>query len=325
MKGWQEKMTFNLLITSSNYSDGSLEKELLSPLGVNIKVANSPTEDEIIEYGIDANGILVGYTPIGKRAFEELTNLKIIVRTGIGVENIDLDMAKEKKVRVCNVPDYCLNEVADHAMALLLSLERKIVFQSNQVLQKEKWEGVNSIKPIYGLENRVLGLVGFGGIGRNVAKRAQSFGLQVIVYDPFISEEITLNYGVDLVSFEKLLIECDYLSLHAPLTNKTRHMINDESLSKMKTTAFLINTSRGGLVDNNALYNALKEKNLAGAGLDVIEADLAGAKKFKEFNNVVITPHTGYYSLAASKKMRLNSADEIARFIKGESQKHQLV
>ncbi|MDX9851524.1 MAG: C-terminal binding protein [Anaerolineaceae bacterium] len=318
-------MKFKLLITSSNYSDGSLEREMLSSLGVEVIVENSPTEEQIIEHGQDANGILVGYTPIGIKAFQELNNLGIIVRTGIGVENINLNVAKEKNIRVCNVPDYCLNEVADHAMALLLSLERKIVYQSNLILQNGKWEGVNAIRPIYGLSGRILGLVGFGGIGRNVAKRAQSFGLKVFAFDPFANKDIAHEYGVELVPFKTLVTESDYLSLHAPLTDSTKHIINSESLSLMKASTYLINTSRGGLVDNNALFEALTNKKLAGAGLDVIEDDLAGALRFREFQNVIITPHTGYYSLASSKKMRINSAEEIARFIKGEKLKNQLV
>ena len=213
-------MQYQFLMTSSNYSDGAIEREILNPLGADVKVENSPKEEDIIKNGIGATGIFVGYTPIGINAMSQLLDLKIIVRVGIGVENIDLDAARKKDIRVCNVPDYCLNEVADHAMALLLSLERKIVYQSNSILVDEKWEGVKGIAPIYGLQDRVLGLIGFGGIGRNVARRAQSFGLKVIAHDPYADSKVASELGVDLVSFDEFISKSDYMSLHAPLMIK---------------------------------------------------------------------------------------------------------
>lgn len=318
-------MKFKLLITSSNYSDGSIEREILDPLGVDIIVKNSLTEDDVILNGKGVNGILVGYTPIGIKAMQVLSDLKIIVRTGIGVENLDLKAAQDKNIRICNVPDYCLNEVADHAMALLLSLERKIVYQSNSILLEGKWETVKAIAPVYGLGGRTLGLIGFGGIGKNVAHRAQSFGMKVIAFDPYAKPDLASELGVELVNFEKLITECDYLSLHAPLTESTKHIIDKDALSKIKASTYLVNTSRGGLVDTDALLEALLENRLAGAALDVVEGDLAGALKFAALKNVIITPHTGYYSLASSRKMKVNSAEEIARFIKGERLRNQLV
>lgn len=318
-------MKFKLLITSSNYSDGSIEREILNPLDAEVIVANSPTEEDVIMNGKGVNGILVGYTPIGIKAMQSLPDLKIIVRTGIGVENLDLKIAQEKGIRICNVPDYCLNEVADHAMALLLCLERKIVNQSNSILVNGKWGTVKEIAPVYGLGGRTLGLVGFGGIGKNVARRAQSFGLKVIAYDPYAKTDSARELGVELVTFEKLISESDYLSLHAPLTESTRHIINRDALSKVRASTYLINTSRGGLVDTDALVEALQEYRLAGAALDVVEDDLTGALKFVGLKNVIITPHTGYYSLASSRKMKVKSAEEIARFIKGEKLRNQLV
>lgn len=317
-------MSFKLLITSSNYSDGSIEKEILKSLNVEVNVIDSPTEADVIKNGDGVNGIIVGYTPLGTAVMEHLKDLKIIVRSGIGVENINLAEAKKRNIRVCNVPDYCLNEVADHAITLMLALERKIVYQTNTILQDGKWESVKAIAPIYGLSGRVFGLIGCGAIGRNSAKRAQAFGLKVIGYDPFIPSEVAHEYGIEMVGLDDLFSMSNYISLHAPLTESTRHIVNERTLSLVNSSTYLVNTSRGGLVDTDALLSALKEGRLAGAALDVVEDDLAGALKFVGLKNVIITPHTGYYSLASSKKMKVNSAEEIARYINGEALKHQL-
>ena len=317
-------MNSEILITSSSFPDGNIEREILAPLGCKLTIVECKKEEEIIDAGKDAIGIIVTFTPIGKKVFEALPNLKIVVRSGIGVDNIDLAAANEHGVRVCNVPDYCINEVADHAMALLLSSERKIVQLHNRIASGT-WDGFKAAKPIYGLKDRVLGLIGFGGIGRLLVSRAKAFGLKVIVYDPYINPEVIIDMGVTSVSYEKLLSEADFISLHVPLVNETHHIIDREALSKMKPNTYLINTARGPLIDREALKEALTNGKIAGAALDVIEDDLDGANSLTHLPNVIITPHTAFYSESSLLLLRKACAEEIARFIRGEPAKNMVV
>jgi D-3-phosphoglycerate dehydrogenase / 2-oxoglutarate reductase len=317
-------MSKYVLLTASDYSDGSLERKILEPLGITLKIVHCKTEEEVIDAGKEAIGLLVTYTPIREKVMSALRGLKIIVRCGIGVDNLDLDKAKEYGIRVCNVPDYCLDEVADHAMALLLALERQILLQNNDIKNKE-WKGIKRVQTIRGLQGSVLGIVGLGQIGRKVASRAQAFGLRTIAYDPYFPEKNAGQFGVTLKSFDDLLSESDFISLHPPLTNDNFHLFNANTFTKMKSTAYLINTSRGPLIDRQALLNALLEHKISGVGLDVIEDDLEGTLELSKLDNVIITPHTAWFSQNSFIELKKRSAEEIARFLRGEQLLHSLV
>lgn len=313
-----------IVMTASDYSDGSLERRILEPLGAELKIVGCKDETDVITAAKGATGILVTYTPIRETAMTALTDLKIIVRCGIGVDNLDLNAAKVRGIRVCNVPDYCLDEVADHAFSMLIALERRL-FQQSLDLRRGEWKGIAGVKEIRGLQGAVLGIVGLGQIGRKLAERARPFGMKVIAYDPYVSEEDALNIGITMLSFDQLLTDSDFISLHPPLTSENHHMFNNETLEKMKSTAYLINTSRGPLIDRRALFEAIKNKKIAGAGLDVVEDDLDGTRDLSLFDNVINTPHTAWYSQYSFNELRRKSAEELGRFLQGQSLKHPLV
>jgi D-3-phosphoglycerate dehydrogenase len=247
----------------------------------------------------------------------QLTRCKAIGRFGLGVDNIDLVTAKEKGIAVNYVPDYCIREVSDHAMALLLALIRKIPF-SNKLVQSGRWE-MPAVVPIRRIEGTVLGLVGFGHIPRLVAPKAQAFGMKVIAYDPFAKPEAFKNAGVESVDFDALLETSDYVSLHAPLLPETRGMMNAAAFAKLKKGAYIVNTARGPLIDEQALVAALESGQVGGAGLDVVATEpLAKDSPLLGRDNVVISPHTAFYSIEALDELQTKCASDVARVLSGK-------
>ena len=247
----------------------------------------------------------------------ELKRCKAIGRFGLGVDNIDLPAAKEFGIAVNYVPDYCLREVSDHAMALLLALARKVTF-ANKLVQSGRWE-VPPIVPLRRLEGQVLGLVGFGNIPRALAPKAKAFGLKVITYDPYVSQDALAATGVESVSFDDLLARSDFISVHAPLQPATRGLMNAKAFAKMKKGAYLINTARGPLVDEPALIAALDSGHLGGAGLDVVTNEpLPKDLPLIGRDNVILTPHTAFYSVEALEELQTKCATDVARVLSGE-------
>jgi len=232
-----------------------------------LRMAKSAAADDILAVARDADAVLVTYAKLPGELLKELKRCKVIGRFGLGVDNIDIPAAAQLGITVTYVPDYCLREVSDHAMALLLALARKIPF-SNRLVQSGRWE-VPPIVPLRRLEDQVLGLVGFGNIPRTLAPKAKAFGLKVITYDPYVVAEALAATGVESVSFDDLLARSDFISVHAPLQPATRGLMNAKTFAKMKKGAFLINTARGPLVDEPALIAALDSGHLGGAALDV--------------------------------------------------------
>ena len=301
------------------------EKEILEKYA-EVKLARSPSEEDIIAEAKDADIIMVVYAKITKRIIDSAKKLKGIVRYGIGVDNIDLEAATQRKIPVANVPDYCVGTVADHAFALLLALNRKLLVANNIIKTgayintwtspSEKIKGVD-------LEGRTIGIIGLGKIGRAVAARAKGFGLKILAYDPYISKEDAEALGVKLTDLDNLLRESDFVTIHAPLTPQTRGMINEEKLKLMKKTAYLINVARGPIVDEKALYKALKEGWIAGAGMDVYEKEPPDPDNplFK-LENVVLTPHIAWYTEDALWRLEMTAVNEAIRILKGEMPKN---
>jgi D-3-phosphoglycerate dehydrogenase len=247
----------------------------------------------------------------------QLKSCKAIGRFGLGVDNIDLAAAKELGIAVNYVPDYCLREVSDHAMALLLALARKVVF-SDALVQSGRWE-VPPIVPLRRLEGQVLGLIGFGHIPRALAPKAKTFGLKVIAHDPYVAPAVLAAAGVHGVSFDDLLARSDFISVHAPLLPATRGLINAAAFAKMKDGAFLINTARGPLVDETALIAALDAKKLGGAALDVMTSEPpAEDSPLFHRDNVILTPHTAFYSVEALEELQIKCASDVARVLSGD-------
>jgi D-3-phosphoglycerate dehydrogenase len=247
----------------------------------------------------------------------QLKNCKAIGRFGLGVDNIDLPAAKELGIAVNYVPDYCLREVSDHAMALLLALARKVPF-SDKLVQSGRWE-VPPIVPLRRLEGQTLGLIGFGNIPRALAPKAKAFGFKVLTHDPYVKADTLAAAGVEGVSFDDLLARSDFVSVHAPLLPATRGLMNAAVFAKMKKGAYLINTARGPLVDEPALIAALDSAQLGGAGLDVVTTEpLAKDSPLLGRDNVILTPHTAFYSVEALEELQTKCASDVARVLSGE-------
>lgn len=315
---------FHVLQVSTGYSDGKLEAEEIIKAGGTHSLIASTDPADIAAAGRDANGLLVTLTNVPGSLMEQMTNLKVIVRAGIGVDNIDLDTAKRKHIRVYNLPHYCQDEVADHTVALLLCLERKLYSQVQDV-KRGVWNPARVYKPIRGLQGACVGFLGCGGIARRVAARLHPFGVQTIGYDPYLPKEIAAQAGIQLMGQKDVIAQANYLSLHMPLTEKTRQMINAQTLSQMKQGAFLINSARAGLVDHKALYQAIVQGHLGGAALDVVEGDIQGTVPFKDLENVLITPHSAYYSAQADVKIRAQAGELFAAIIRGEEPDSRIV
>ena len=304
---------YSVFMTDTIFPDTSIEEEELSSIGAELKLASSKDPSTYLSEGADCDAMLVVYAPVGAEVIEGLNRCRVIVRTGIGVNNIDVAAATRRGIMVANVPDYCLDEVADHTIALFLSGIRKVVFLNNRV--KEGSWNVNEAKPVPRLRGKVYGVMGCGAIGRRVAERASSFGMEVVGYDPYTPEEALSEAGIRKIGdLDEFLGSVDALSLHVPLTDETRHIINREKLEKMKPGAYLVNTSRGGLVDEAELYEALKEGVIAGAGLDVLEKEPPeGVPPLAELPNAIITPHAAFFSEGAVPELRRKAAREVVR------------
>jgi D-3-phosphoglycerate dehydrogenase / 2-oxoglutarate reductase len=304
-------------ITDSPFPSLDPAKKALARLDPEYRMAKSANADDILAVARDADAILVTYAKLPGELLRQLKNCKAIGRFGLGVDNIDLPAAKELGIAVNYVPDYCLREVSDHAMALLLALARKVTF-SNRLVQSGRWE-VPPIVPLRRLEGQVLGLVGFGNIPRALAPKAKAFGLKVLTHDPYVASGALASTGVEGVSFDDLLARSDFISVHAPLLPATRGLMNAAAFAKMKKGACLINTARGPLVDEAALVAALDTGHLGGAALDVVATEpLAKDSPLIGRDNVILTPHTAFYSVEALEELQTKCASDVARVLSGE-------
>jgi D-3-phosphoglycerate dehydrogenase len=283
-----------------------------------LRMAKSAATEDILSVARDADAVLVTYAKLPGDLLKKLMRCKVIGRFGLGVDNIDIPAATQLGITVTYVPDYCLREVSDHAMALLLALARKIPF-SDRLVQSGRWE-VPPIVPLRRLEGQVLGLVGFGNIPRALAPKAKAFGLKVMTHDPYASADVLKALGVENTSFEELLARADFVSVHAPLLPVTRGLIDAAAFAKMKKGAFLINTARGPLVDETALIAALDSGRLGGAALDVVTVEpLAKDSPLLGRDNVILTPHTAFYSVEALEELQTKCATDVARVLSGET------
>lgn len=282
-----------------------------------LRMAKSAASDDILAVARDADAILVTYAKLPGDLLRQLTRCKAIGRFGLGVDNIDVAAAAACGITVTYVPDYCMREVSDHAMALLLALARKVVL-SNDLVQAGRWE-MPAVVPIRRLAGQVLGLVGFGNIPRQLAPKAQAFGLRVLTHDPYVAPDVLAAAGVEGVSFDDLLARSDFVSIHAPLLPATRGLFNADAFAKMKRGAVLINTARGPLVDEAALIAALDAGRLGAAALDVVATEpLAKDSALLGRANVILSPHTAFYSIEALEELQTKCASDVARVLSGE-------
>ena len=292
-------------------------REVVGRIGAELQLAAEATPDGILRVAADADALLVTYAKITAPMIEKMPRCRIISRFGIGVDNVDLDAATQSGIVVTKVPDYCLDEVSDHAMALLLALVRKIPFANAQV-HAGKWS-MPAVVPIHRVRGSVLGLVGFGRIPQLVTPKAQGFGIKVIACDPFVPQDVFARAGVERVDFKQLLATSDYVSVHSPLLPETRNLFNADVFRQMKPTAYLINTARGPIVDEVALAAALDGKEIAGAGLDVMPTEPPEGSPLFGRDNVIITPHTSFYSEESLVDLQTRAAEEVVAVLSGRA------
>jgi D-3-phosphoglycerate dehydrogenase len=306
-----------IAVTDSPFPSLDPAKAALARVDPELRMAKSTSAEDILAVARDADAILVTYARLAGDLLRQLTRCKAIGRFGLGVDNIDIPAAAALGITVTYVPDYCMHEVSDHAMALLLALARKIPL-SNKLVQAGRWE-MSAVVPIHRLAGRVLGLVGFGNIPRALAPKAKAFGLRVVTHDPYVSQQALAAAGVESVSFDRLLEISDFVSIHAPLMPATRGLFNAEVFGKMKAGALLINTARGPLVDEDALVSALDSGRLGGAALDVVAVEpLPKDSRLIGRDNVILTPHTAFYSVEALNELQTKCAADVARVLSGE-------
>jgi D-3-phosphoglycerate dehydrogenase len=303
-------------VADSVFPNLDVAREVLRSIGADLQLAPQPTPEAILNVAAPADALLVTYAKITADMIRQMTRCRIISRFGIGVDNVDLDAATAAGIVVTKVPDYCIDEVSDHAMALLLAVARKIP-TSNAQVHGGRWE-MKSVVPIHRLRGRILGLVGFGRIPRLVVPKAKAFGLRVIVHDPLVDAEAFARERVDQVDFDELLAQSDYVSIHTPLLPETRHLFNADAFGRMKPGAYLINTARGPIVDEQALARALDAGQLAGAALDVMPQEPPVGSPLLGRENVIITPHTSFYSEESLLELQRKAAEEVAAVLTGK-------
>jgi D-3-phosphoglycerate dehydrogenase len=306
-----------IAVTDSVFPSLDLAMAALARLDPQMRMSKSAAADDILAVARDADAILVTYAKLPAELLRQLQRCKAIGRFGLGVDNIDTKAAAELGITVSYVPDYCMHEVSDHAMALLLALARKIPF-SNTLVQSGRWE-MPAVAPLRRIAGQVLGLVGFGNIPRALAPKAKAFGYEVIAYDPYAGNELFAGCGVESVSFESLLERADATSVHAPLTPATRGLIDAAAFARMKQGAVIVNTARGPLIDEPALVAALDSGRLGGAALDVVATEpLPKDSPLLGRSNVILTPHTAFYSVEALEELQTKCAADVARVLSGE-------
>jgi len=310
-------MSFIVAITDYVFPSLEPEQRVLAPLGVELRPAQCKSEEEIIALTRGADAVLNCYAKITARVIENLHRCKIIARYGIGVDNVDMAAATKARILVTNVPDYCIDEVSDHALALLLALGRRISVADDAV-KAGAWDVV-AHAGIRRLRGQTLGLIGFGKIAKALASKVQPLGMKVLVYDPYLEPVAIANHGAEAASFDGILIHADAISIHVPLSAETHNLIGERELARMKPTAFLINTSRGGIVDERAIAIALKENRLGGAALDVLAVEPPSQDHpLRQAPNIILTPHLAFYSRESVIELQTKAAEEVARALTGE-------
>jgi D-3-phosphoglycerate dehydrogenase len=289
---------------------------VVSRIGAELQLAAENTPEAILRVAVDADALLVTYARITSDMIRQLTRCRIISRFGIGVDNVDVEAATGAGIVVTKVPDYCIDEVSDHTMALLLAVVRKIPFINAQV-HGGTWK-MPAVVPIHRLRGTVLGLVGFGRIPQLVAPKAQAFGMKVVAYDPYVPGPVFAGAGVESVDFPTLLKTSDYVSIHSPLVPETKNLFNSDAFRQMKPTAYLVNTARGPIIDEAALAAALDAREIAGAAVDVMTEEPPGRSPLFGRENVIVTPHTSFYSEESLVELQTKAAEEVVSVLRGK-------
>jgi len=301
-------------ILDCDFGRGEVEKDILAAHGYELVVGDAVTEDDVIALATDSVGIITQYAPVTGRVIDQVPSIRAVVRLGVGLDMIDVDDVQARGVAVSGVNDYCQDEVADHALALMLGIMRSVA-QLAKDTADGSWPSVHQAKNLETLAGKTVGLVGFGQIARRVAQRLHGFSCDVAVYDPYVTEDQATAAGVTLTDLPGVLGR-DVVSLHLPLMDATAGIINADTLSMMPKGSFLINVSRGGLVNEDALASALDSGHLAGFAADVVDGDKPG-NPLATRDNVIITPHVAYYSPQSLIRLREIATTTLVHLLEG--------
>ena len=306
-----------VLITDYAWPSLEIERDTLAQVNAELVVAETGEPDEIIRLAHDVDAILTCWKTVPARALDVATKCRIVSRYGIGLDNIPVDRATELGIPVTNVPDFCLDEVSDHTMALLLACARQI-----EPLSRKTRGGIwdrSTDSPVPRLRGQTLGLVGYGHIARALVPKALGFGLNIVAYTPRLAPDAVEPWGEVATSLDELLEQSDYVSLHLPLTPETMHMIDEAALRRMKSTAYLINTSRGVLIDEDALLRAVSERWIAGAALDVLTVEPPEPDHpLLALENVIVTPHAAFHSETSIQELAYKASLHVVQALRGE-------
>lgn len=309
---------YSVLITDYAWPSLDVEREVLGAVDADMVVAESGEPEELVQLAAGVDAILTCWKPVPPEALDAAPRCRVISRYGVGLDNIPVDYATELGIPVTNVPDFCLDEVSDHAMALLLDCARQITSLSVRT-RSGAWDR-HTENAIPRLRTQTLGIVGYGRIARALVPKALSFGLRILVYTPRLAADAVQPWGEVAGSLEELLEQSDFVSLHAPLTPETERMIDEAALRRMKPSAYLINTARGGLIDEAALIRAVREGWIAGAGLDVLTQEPPDPDNpLLSLDNVLVTPHAAFYSEMSIPELAYKAALHVAQALGGET------
>src|ERR1051325_259798 len=315
---------FHVVYFGSNDVPVNLIKPILSEIDAEMTIRRPTNDAEVIEMGRDADGIIMhGAVPFTKEIISQLKRTKVVCRTGVGVDRMDLAAAEEYGIKVCNAAGCNSIEVSEQAIGLLIAISRKLM-RMNQYVRDGKWRRhtaeLHAYRGrVYRIQGRTMGIVGLGHVGKQVAPRAQGIRLNVQTYDPYLDPKLAEKMGVKMVSFDELIATSDFISLHAPLTKQTRKMFSTPQFQAMRNSAYLINCARGGLVDSDALYDALTAGELAGAALDVTEPEpLPADHKLLTLPNVIVTCHTAANSDESYADCQTHAAREVVGVLSGK-------
>ena len=313
---------FKVKIADCDHESIDIERSILRDISPDIPWLRCKTEDDVIAQCSDAQALLIQYVPMTDRVFENLPNLRVLVRYGVGVDTVDLEAAARRKIVVSNVPDYGTEEVSDHALALILSLSRKIQ-EANAFIHRGTWD-FRTITPVRRLQTLTLGVIGLGRIGSALARKAHGIGIKIVAYDPY-RDKTTIPEYVRMIPLDGLLNASDVVSIHCPLNDETRNLLDEHRLGLMKTDAFLINTARGSIVNEVALEKALSQGRIAGAALDVFSKEpVLRDHPLLRFPNFICTPHMAWYSEDSKLELKRKAAEEARRVLMGETPKYQV-
>ncbi len=306
-----------LVVVTDHLAESGVEGPILQEIA-DVRLVGTDDEMEVVRRGSDADVLLVYHTiKLTERAIAAMTRCKAIIRCGVGFDNVDIQAAGQRGIVVCNVPDYGTEEVADHALLMLLALARRLLPADRQI-REGKWD----IETVFGtprLRGQTVGIVGCGRIGTAMALRCKALGMRVVFFDPYLPDGVEKALGVERVyRLEELLARSAFLSLHCPLTSETYHIVNERTLSLLPRGAYVINTARGPCVDLPALLAALESGQVAYAGLDVMEREPLDDEHLRRHPRVVLTPHSAFYSIEGFTEMRTKGAQEAKRVVLGE-------